>query len=52
VTEFAREVNQFLRDGKIDVESFLRELGRMNAGVGQRINIRRPASGARGSKTA
>jgi DNA-binding transcriptional MerR regulator len=52
VTEFAREVNQFLRDGKIDVESFLRELGRLNAGVGQRVNLRRPASGARGSKTA
>lgn len=52
VGEFAREVNQFLRDGKIDVESFLRELGRLNAGVGQRVNLRRPASGARGSKTA
>ena len=52
VSEFAREVNQFLRDGKIDVESFLRELGRLNAGVGQRVNLRRPASGARGSKTA
>jgi predicted site-specific integrase-resolvase len=52
VIEFAREVNQFLRDGKIDVESFLRELGRLNAGVGQRVNLRRPASGARGSKTA
>ena len=52
VTEFAREVSQFLRDGKIDVESFLRELGRLNTGVGQRINLRRPASGARGSKTA
>ena len=52
VTEFAREVSQFLRDGKIDVESFLRELGRLNAGVGQRVNLRRPASGARGSKTA
>ena len=52
VSEFAREVNQFLRDGKIDVEYFLRELGRLNAGVGQRVNLRRPASGARGSKTA
>ena len=41
VSEFAREVNQFLR-----------ELGRLNAGVGQRVNLRRPASGARGSKTA
>jgi len=52
VTEFAREVSQFLRDGKVDVESFLRELGRLNAGVGQRLSLRRPASGARGSKTA
>ena len=52
VTEFAREVSQFLRDGKIDAESFLRELGRLNSGVGQRINLRRTASGARGSRTA
>ena len=33
VTEFAREVNQFLRDAKIEVEIFLKELGRINAGV-------------------
>lgn len=52
VNEFAREVSQFLRDGKVDVESFLRELGRLNSAVGQRVNLRRPASGARGSKTA
>jgi len=52
ITEFAREVNQFLRDGKVDVESFLRELGRLNAAVGQRLSVRRPASSARGSKTA
>src|SRR5687768_15633805 len=30
VTEFAREVNQFLRDAKIEVDLFLRELGRLN----------------------
>ena len=30
VAEFAREVNQFLRDGKIDLDAFLRELGRLN----------------------
>jgi hypothetical protein len=30
VTEFAREVIQFLRDGKIDPALFLRELGRLN----------------------
>jgi hypothetical protein len=30
VAEFAREVNQFLRDGDIDPAAFLRELGRLN----------------------
>ena len=30
VTEFAREVNQFLRDAKIEVDTFLRELSRLN----------------------
>jgi hypothetical protein len=30
VAEFAREVTQFLRDGNIDPETFLRELGRLN----------------------
>lgn len=30
VTEFAREVNQFLRDGKIEMDRFLRELARLN----------------------
>jgi len=33
VGEFAREVNQFLRDGDIDAGAFLRELGRLNASV-------------------
>ena len=37
VGEFAREVNQFLRDGKVDVSVFLRELGRINAAIGQKI---------------
>jgi hypothetical protein len=37
VVEYAREVNQFLRDGKIDVATFLRELARVNAAIGQRI---------------
>ena len=41
VVEYAREVNQFLRDGKVDVSAFLRELGRINSAVGQRIK-RRP----------
>jgi DNA-binding transcriptional MerR regulator len=30
VVEFAREVNQFLRDAKIDAEAFLKELSRLN----------------------
>lgn len=33
VAEFAREVTQFLRDGNIDPEAFLRELGRLNPGL-------------------
>ena len=34
--EFAREVNQFLRDAKIDPESFLKELARVNPAVARR----------------
>ena len=37
VLEYAREVNQFLRDGKVDAGAFLRELGRINSAIGQRI---------------
>jgi len=37
VVEYAREVNQFLRDGKVDVGVFLRELGKINTAIGQRI---------------
>ena len=33
VASLAREVNQFLRDGQIDPEVFLRELGRLHPGV-------------------
>ena len=33
VGEFAREVNQFLRDGDIDPAAFLRELARLNPAV-------------------
>jgi hypothetical protein len=51
VTEFAREVNQFLRDGKIDAEAFLRELARLNPGVGQRMRPRKN-SGGRGFRDA
>jgi hypothetical protein len=45
--EFAREVNQFLRDGKIDVEPFLDELARLNANVAQRLGLKKSSSGAR-----
>jgi DNA-binding transcriptional MerR regulator len=41
VTEFAREVNQFLRDAKIDADAFLRELARVNPAVGQRVGGRK-----------
>jgi hypothetical protein len=53
VTEFAREVNQFLRDGKVDVDLFLRELARMNPAVARKVPSRRPATSAgRSSRTA
>jgi hypothetical protein len=53
VSEYAREVNQFLRDGKVDVDSFLRELARLNADIAHRVHPRKNAGGsARGSKTA
>jgi hypothetical protein len=53
VTEFAREVNQFLRDGKVDVDLFLRELARMNPAVARKVPSRRPAASAgRSSRTA
>jgi hypothetical protein len=41
VASLAREVNQFLRDGQIDPEVFLRELGRLNPHV--RLLQARPA---------
>ena len=37
VNEFAREVNQFLRDGMVDVDAFLRELARQNSSVARRL---------------
>src|SRR4029079_13393276 len=37
VGEFAREVNQFLRDGDIDAAAFLRELARLNPAVGREL---------------
>lgn len=35
--EFAREVNQFLQDAKIDAEVFLRELARLNPAVAEKL---------------
>jgi DNA-binding transcriptional MerR regulator len=53
VSEYAREVNQFLRDGKVDVDNFLRELARLNTDVAHRVQPRKNSTGgARGSKTA
>jgi DNA-binding transcriptional MerR regulator len=53
VNEYAREVNQFLRDGKVDVDVFLKELARLNAEVAHRVHPRKNAhTGGRGSKTA
>jgi DNA-binding transcriptional MerR regulator len=37
VAEYAREVNQFLRDGMVDVDAFLRELARQNSAVARRL---------------
>jgi DNA-binding transcriptional MerR regulator len=41
LTEFAREVSQFLRDGKIDPEAFLRELARFNPQLARKFGGRR-----------
>ena len=37
LAEFAREVSQFLRDGKVDVEAFLRELARVSPAVARHL---------------
>jgi hypothetical protein len=52
VGEFAREVHQFLRDGKVDVEAFLKELARLNPAVAEQVRFRKNASGGRSSKSA
>jgi DNA-binding transcriptional MerR regulator len=53
VTEFAREVNQFLRDGKVELEAFFKELARLNPAVARRVSLRKAAaSGSRGSRIA
>jgi hypothetical protein len=52
VGEFAREVHQFLRDGKVDVEVFLKELARLNPAVAEQVRFRKIAAGGRSSKSA
>ncbi len=37
VTEYAREVNQFLRENGMNAEAFLKELARFNPEVAQRL---------------
>ena len=41
IVEFAREVNQFLRDGQVDVALFVKELARINPALGRRLSVRR-----------
>jgi DNA-binding transcriptional MerR regulator len=40
VAELAREVGQFLRDGKVDLDDFLRELVRVTPEIGRRLLMR------------
>jgi predicted site-specific integrase-resolvase len=40
VAELAREVAQFLRDGKVDADDFLREMARASPEVGRRLVLR------------
>jgi DNA-binding transcriptional MerR regulator len=47
VAEYAREVNQFLRDGMVDPDTFLRELARLNAAVARRLKAPVPRAGGR-----
>jgi len=48
--EFAREVHQFLREGRIDGEAFVEELARLNQAVGRRLGLRRPRPTGRPSR--
>jgi hypothetical protein len=41
VAEFAREVNQFLRDGDIEFSVFVKELVRANPALGRSIVVRK-----------
>ena len=47
VAEYAREVNQFLRDGMVDADAFLRELARLNGAVARRLKALVPRPGGR-----
>jgi DNA-binding transcriptional MerR regulator len=47
VSEYAREVNQFLRDGMVDADTFLRELARLNSAVARRLKPAVPRAGGR-----
>src|SRR5262245_38890936 len=44
ISELAREVNQHLRDAKIDADAFLKELARLNGSVAQRLAGKKTAS--------
>lgn len=37
IAEYAREVHEFLREGNIDIDAFLRELGRLEPKVARRL---------------
>ncbi len=41
VVEFAREVNQFLRDGQVEIGVFVKELVRINPALGRRLTLRK-----------
>ncbi len=42
VAEYAREVNQFLKDAHIGIDAFLKELGRFQPELAQRLGPRKP----------
>jgi hypothetical protein len=50
VGEFAREVNQFLRDGDIEAGAFLRELARLHPDVARVLS--RPTKAARPTRAS
>lgn len=52
LAEFVREISQFLRDGKIEVGLFLRELARQNPAVGRRMLLKKVPARERGSGSA